>query len=110
MAPGRFVRPAYPHLVRQPHRHYSEQAPWGDRGPDVVVPTESVAVVVTAVFEDGYAGDVEGVAKAWTPRAVDCFFPHPDPAVHGGGYRVWVPAHRVRRLVGPGRRQSGGHQ
>lgn len=70
------MRTAYPRSVRQPDRDYAEQADWPDRGPDVVVPAEPVAVVITAVFEDGYAGDVEGVAKAWAPRAVSCFFPH----------------------------------
>jgi len=97
--------------VQQPHRYFAEQAPWEDRGPDAVVPPEPVAVVVTAVFEDGWTGDVEGIAKAWTPRAVECFFRHPDPDLIGGaGYRVWVPAHRVRRLIGPGRHYNAGHQ
>ena len=91
------------------HRFYSEQADWPDRGPDVVVPAAPVAVVVTAVIADGWSGDAEGIATAWTPRAARCFFRHPDPAVEGGaGYQVWVPAHRVRRLVGPIRSYNGG--
>ena len=61
------------------HLWYASQAPWPDRGPDVVVPAERRAVVVTALFRDGYEGRVAGWASARTPRAVHCLFPHPDP-------------------------------
>ena len=94
-------------MAVDPHVLYADSAPWYDRGPDVTVPEERIEVRITARFKDGYVGDVRGWASAWTPRAVDCFFPHPDPAVRSQGrmYRVWVPVADVSRDLGQLARQ-----
>jgi hypothetical protein len=81
------------------HTYLANTAPWQDRGLDVVVPAQQdrPQVVVTARFRDGYTGRARGVAYAWTPRAVEVRFHHPDEAVMndphrgGTGYRVWLP-------------------
>jgi hypothetical protein len=81
------------------HTYLAVTAPWQDRGPDVTVPagTDRPQVVVTARFRNGYVGRARGVAYAWTTRAVEVRFSHPDEAVlndprRNGLYRVWLPA------------------
>ncbi|WP_432565016.1 hypothetical protein [Kineococcus sp. SYSU DK003] len=81
------------------HTYLANSAPWQDRGPDVVVPAAAgrPQVVVTARFRDGYTGRARGIAYAWTSKAVEVRFHHPDevvlnaPRIGGSGYKVWLP-------------------
>lgn len=79
------------------HVRLVSTAGWEERAGAVAARTP-VLCLVQAEFADGYTAEVRATASAWSEQAVHVFFSHPDPAVHGPAYRVWVPLSCVRRL------------
>jgi hypothetical protein len=85
-------------VASRPHLYFAEQV--GPDEPGTPMPArEPVPCVVTARFQDGYEGEAEGTATAWSDTAVHVVFAHPDPDARRwtGLYRVWVRPDRVRR-------------
>jgi hypothetical protein len=78
--------------VLHPDR-YVVQAPWSDRGPDVVVARQPVPVTATLRWQDGATTTGHpATAKAWTPSAVEVVV-----RAKGGSYYVWLPVADVAR-------------